>query len=504
MTLRLLLVGLSLVALSGSGLHAQQPEQPALPPAVPAQQPSPEADVPPPENEGRQRRTSRQSRRDRPATARREIPDGLAPRDGGPTRQTLLFTANVLGGYDDNLTAGLGTGTGLSPSAMTSGYTSSLDGTLDYRRGNAHNDLRIGTTGNLMAYPGYIDTPAAGVAGSMGGKTTVGRRLTFDAGGRVGYEPFFNAFSAGMGTPLPPESGPSTPVAGLFERRSVNSNARVGMDTRLTRRDSAEMSYAFTSQAFLDDDVDEAAATFGAGDSLSQTVGAGYRRVVSRSVRITTDYQYADISYDASLGASMSTRSHRVEGGTSVEHAVARGERSITWSVSGGAARVEALTSAERAPYAAWLPVGSASLTVPFSPTAFVEARYRREFNLFQGVTDDVYATDTAALATSFDVAPRTNLRLVGSFSSWKTPTASGVDDTFKVYGAGTQLRVLLTDSVGLTAAYYYYQHQYSNPAGLPEGFPASYDRNAVRVGLTFLLPVVSPATSRAARPGNP
>jgi hypothetical protein len=66
------------------------------------------------------------------------------------------------------------------------------------------------------------------------------------------------------------------------------------------------------------------------------------------------------------------------------------------------------------------------------------------------------------------------------------------------VYGVGAQVRVSLTHTIGLAADYYYYHHQYSNPAELSQGFPATYDRNAVRVGITFLMPVVRPPAARA------
>lgn len=428
--------------------------------------------------------------------------DALVPRSGGPIEQTLTVSANLLAGYDDNLTAGLGTGTGILPMAMPSGSTGSLDGMLDYRRGNARHDVRIGTAGSVMGYPGYLDTPAAGGSGIMDARTTMGRRLTLEAGGRLGYEPFFNAFSSGIGAPVPPDSTPSTPVAGLFKRRSMSSNAHVSANASVSRRDIFSTSYEFRAQAFLDEDVPDAETPqpFLGGDSSSHVTRAGYRRVVGSGLRARADYEYSDISFEDAFGGIRPTRTHRIESGADVEHSTARGQQLLSWSITAGASRLEAPGTGEQL-YAEWLPVGSARLRIPLSGTAAIEAEYRREFNLLQGVTAEVYATDTAALSSSFALAPRTALRVLGSFANWKTPVASGVSDTFNVYGAGAQLRVMLTNSVGLTGNYYYYHHRYSNPAGLPDGFPARYDRTSFRVGLTFVLPVVSPVTTRAARP---
>ncbi len=51
------------------------------------------------------------------------------------------------------------------------------------------------------------------------------------------------------------------------------------------------------------------------------------------------------------------------------------------------------------------------------------------------------------------------------------------------VYGGSVRLRIRLTGNLSTAVDYYYYHHRSSNPAALPAGFPADYDRNAVRVG---------------------
>ena len=140
-----------------------------------------------------------------------------------------------MGGYDDNLTAGLGTGGGTAPTAMASGTTAMLDGTLGYFQGNSLRSIRLDTTGTLTAYPGYLDRPAAGGIVNFGARTNAGRDTTLSFSERVGYEPFFNAFSQGAGgAPLPPGTGPggTVPAASLFERRSWNSNTSVSLDRR--------------------------------------------------------------------------------------------------------------------------------------------------------------------------------------------------------------------------------------------------------------------------------
>ena len=141
--------------------------------------------------------------------------------------------------------------------------------------------------------------------------------------------------------------------------------------------------------------------------------------------------------------------------------------------------------------------MGSARLRLTLSPTAYVESEYRRDFSLFQGVTDEVYATGTAYVRTGGMLTSRLHLMLGATYSNWQTPVASGVYDTMNIYGATTQVRFLLSENVAATAGYYYYYHRYSNPGALPEGFPAEYDRNAVRFGFTVWVPLVGASTSQ-------
>jgi opacity protein-like surface antigen len=97
-------------------------------------------------------------------------------------------------------------------------------------------------------------------------------------------------------------------------------------------------------------------------------------------------------------------------------------------------------------------------------------------------------------------ISRRVSLKIGGTFGNWVTPVASGVNDTLDVYGATLGFRFLLTDSLAATAGYYYYFHRYSNPGALPEGFPAEYDRQAVRVGLTMFFPLAGTASPQVHR----
>ena len=268
-------------------------QSPPTPPPAQAQAPpaaQPQAGEPdkPAEKPPRQsKRTRRTSRRQPVSSGQGSFDETRQSRDAGPTRQDLTFTGNLMGGYDDNLTAGLGSGSGSSPNAMVSGSTVFAGGTLAYFRGNRRHSIRMDGTGTLAGYPGNLDTPAPGAVATIGASTALGRDLTLDVSQRAAYEPFFNAFNAAAGsTPLPPGGGEATSAAGLFERQSVSSNTSASLDRRWSREDATSLSYGYDARLFSEDD---------SGDSRSHSVTADYRRRLATGVRARAEYRYRNL-----------------------------------------------------------------------------------------------------------------------------------------------------------------------------------------------------------------
>jgi hypothetical protein len=428
----------------------------------------------------RKKRTPRTSTRQPSAPTAGSFDENRTPRLAGPTRQELTLTTNLMGGYDDNLSGGSGTGSTLAPSAMASGPTASLDSTLDYFRGNARRSLRVDTTGNLVAYPGHLKGVVPGGAVDLGGSTILGRDQTIRVSERVGYEPLFSVFSSGASlTPLPPPVGGTIAATGLFERRSLSSNSSVSVDSRWSLQNWTSFAASYGAQNFTDVSY---------GDSHTWSVQADYRRGLSRGVRAHAGYRYIDAEYTDSDHASQPTREHRIEVGPEIDKALSR-RRHLTMSLGAGADYFESVGATTSAPYHAWIPVGSASAALGFSSWS-VDGGYNRDLSRLRGLTDEVYTSDTAYVSTGGRVAPRTSLRLSGTYSTWKTPVASGVADRLEVYGASLRVQVALTSKVAATADYSYYHQFYSNPGDLPAGFPASYNRQAVHVGLTLWAPL--------------
>ena len=443
-----------------------------------------------PEENRQPKRTPRPSKRDPTSSSQGKFETARRSRDGGPSRQDVTFTANVLGGYDDNLTAGLGSGSGTSPDAMVSGAAASVDGTLAYFRGNSLRSFRLDTSGALLGYPGNLENPAPAGSVNADVRAPLGRNVALGLSERVSYEPLFNAFSSGAGTgPLPPDVAQPTPTTGLFERKSWSSNTGVSLERQWGRKDTATLAYAYRTQEFIEDDD---------GDNTWHDVSAGYRRILSSQVKAGLDYRYRNGEYADSNEFMRPTTDHRIEGVAEFIGAPSR-RRSYSVLISAGVGLLESV-NASGAIFTSWVPTGRANVNVSVSDGWSVAGGYQRDFSLLQGVTDDVYTTDSAFVTTNGMLTRRLALSIGATYSNWVTPVASGVNDTMDVYGASVGFRFLLADSLAATANYYYYLHRYSNPGALPAGFPSDYDRQAVRVGLTMFFPLAGTSSRQVNR----
>ena len=494
-----LILATALMAAPAEQVFDQAQTPPAQGQSTPPQAQAPPATAAPagqepkqakPEEKRQSKRAPRPARPGPTSSGQGTFDQGRQSRDGGRTRQELTFTANVLGGYDDNLTAGVGSGPGTAPDAMVSGATASVDGTLSYFRGNNLRSFRLDTSGSLVGYPDNLEDPAPGGRVFADIRTPLGSSLTLGLSERVSYLPLFNVLSEGAGTgPLPPGVAQPAPTTGLYERDSWSSSTGLSLEQRFGRRDTATLGYSYQAQEFTDD---------GYGDNTWHEVAAGYRHIVSAQVKAGPDYRYRSGEYDDSTDSVRPTTDHRIEGVVEFIGAPSR-RRSFSLLLAVGAGYLESVNASGNT-YASWMPIGRANVTANLSAGWSVTGGYQRDLSLLQGVTDDVYKSDTAFVSTNAMLTPRLALTVGATYSNWVTPVASGTNDTMDVYGASVGFRVLLAKSLAATAGYNYYLHRYSNPASLPEGFPAEYDRQAVRVGVTFYFPLAGTASAPPSR----
>jgi hypothetical protein len=464
---------------------------PAQPTAPAGQPPAREPETREPTRQGRSGRVSRREPREAAQPMSGSITDARFVREGGPVTRNTDWTTTLVGGYDDNLVGAPGADLpgGVTPDAMPSGSVSTIDSALAFYQGNSRHSLRLDATGRGFYYPQYLDGVVPGATANLAVTTTLGLKTKVDASQAGGYDPFFSTFAPdSAGVPLPPDVDQAVSSAGLFERQSWTSRSQVGLTQQWTRRMSMTASYAYGLRDFADGPE---------GDNTSHTAAAGYRHVLSDSLRLRGDYTYADLESLDPDGFARPNTTERIEGGFDGEHEVSR-TRLVSWTLTAGVARVESVSGLDRLPFTDSMPVGTATLRVPVSATWYVEGRYTRDFRLLQTVTSELYAANTGLLTLGGMLGRDTTLQAIGSYGDWKTPVASGVTSTLEVLGVALQLQHMLTDTFGLFGSYSYYNHRYTSPGALPDGFPPRYDRNSVRLGITVRLPLAGNRQSQS------
>jgi hypothetical protein len=413
-----------------------------------------------------------------------------------PSRgQSLVLTANFLGGHDDNAGTELGSGTGSVPLAPTSGSTAFADLMLEYLRRTPRRSIGVRTLANLSMYPDYLEQPAPGAKARVFGTTELGKKYTLEFSAQARYEPLFttvlgdaNEVAGTSDLTASQTTDTSVPSVQLFERRSLVSSNKAYLTRRWGARDRSVGSYLYFSQHF----------TGGNGNNLYHQAAISHSHVFSRAVSFGGSYEYQNGRYTDYGAVTRPVIEQTIEGGplfTKRLHG-----RQLSVSLRGGGTYVEAVDSVNEQPIATWKPFGSASAAMNLSRVWQVSGGYRRSFSVLQGLTGQLYAVDAADITAAGALTSHTDVTVSTTFGNGRTLLTSGDTDRFNLYGGTAQLRVPLTSTLAAIAGYYLYYQRYSNPAALPTGFPAQYDRHAFVVGLTFWAPLAGnlPASPRA------
>ncbi|MPY87925.1 MAG: hypothetical protein GEU99_08395 [Luteitalea sp.] len=410
---------------------------------------------------------------------------GVARPDQDRLRQELDLTVNLHGGYDDTVRP---EGAGVAPvdvRLQDSGYTGSASAGLRYWRGRNDRWFSLQGQGYVNGYSSLDIGPSSGGTFGAQAQTAVGRRGTLTVGQRVSSDPFFsfNSFSPLepiVGVDGTPESDPTRP--GLFGRRSWTTSSSATWAQRLGRRDTARFSYGFSQRQFVDDDR---------GNNHAHRASASYHRRFGREGGLRVSYQLADSEFADYDELVRPARRHTIEGGPELTKRFSR-TRSISFSAGAGAMRVETVSRGEdRAPLEYWVPFGQGAVRIDIARSWALGANYRRGVTLHEGVTSETFVTDSANMTLSGYLTRRVDVALSGGYSVGQPRrTDEGGRQDLKTYVASAQVRFALARHAAIFTEYSYYRYQFADPFGPTVGFPPSFDRNAVRVGLSLWVPL--------------
>ncbi|MPZ19855.1 MAG: hypothetical protein GEV06_18365 [Luteitalea sp.] len=411
---------------------------------------------------------------------------GGYPRPRGERlRQELDLTVGLLGGYDDTVRPQGTVAPPVDVRLQQSGYNGAANAALRYWRGRSDNWFSLQGRGYVNGYSA-LDIGAS-TGGEFSGQVhrTLGRRGALDLSQSVSSDPFFTFSSF---SPLEPIVGPggtpdsNSPERGLFERRSWMTNSSVRLGTRLGRRDSANVSYNFSRRQFAGDDR---------GDNQAHRAGASYHRNFGRRHGFRASYQFSDrqfFDYDA---RERPATTHTIEGGPEFQKRLSP-SRSMFFSFGLGGIHVETLSRGEeQQPLTYWKPFGQAAFRIDIARSWTLGTNYRRGVTLLEGVTSETYFTDTANVTLNGYLTRRVDVGFAGGFSQGRPRRGDdGEVDQLRTYSASAQVRVALTRHAAIFSQYSYYRYQFTDPSSPAPGFPPTFDRNAVRVGVSLWVPL--------------
>jgi hypothetical protein len=430
----------------------------------------------------------------RPERPIRGLFGGGPPPDPNRTRQDVTLSVSTLGGYDDNPSPQESGGGQDAFTPREPGYTGYADAALKYKRAKQTNVFEINGHAYANAYRNLGLTPSFGGDAQVRLSTPLGKHNQLDVLESARSSP---SYTIGAFAPLrgDVEAGllpDASPTYGFSIRRSFANDASVSLTTRWAARNALTESYRYGSQNFEDH----------ISDGHRHEGSLGYTRTIGRRSGLTTSYRHAESEYkEPPARTARPIQEDTAEIGYQHEHTLSRTRR---WAMEFGAGatyiQTVARVSRDRLDYA--MPSGHAKLRFDVARTWSISSDYRRAVSVLEGLTAQSFVTDTALLRVGGFIGGRTELAVSTGYSSGAGAIATESGATFESYTATAQLRFLLTRWWSAVISHNFYMYRLHGFDSLPAGLRDRLDRNAVRVGMSFDLPLYGRYADR--RPQTP
>jgi hypothetical protein len=189
-----------------------------------------------------------------------------------------------------------------------------------------------------------------------------------------------------------------------------------------------------------------------------------------------------------------------MELGYQYERVFRRGRR-VSIGFGAGATYLTTTTQPPSTPVSYAMPSGYGRAQFDAGASWSVRGDYRRAVSVLEGLTVEPFLTDAAMIGVGGFLGSRTELVLSAAYSSGAA--AADFSGDFDSYSASVQLRFMLTRSWSALVSHNFYAYRLQGVTNLPKGFPSELNRNAIRVGMIFSLPLYGAYTTRRPQPGT-
>lgn len=423
------------------------------------------------------------------AAAQRPRPDrvyrGLFGGNGANpnSAQQLDLNISLLGAYDDNVLAD-SSQVGVDPRFQKSGAYGTGTVSLDYSRRASRVTFDVTGGTSYRYYPSLSELDGANTFVSAGVSAKLTSRTDVRATESVSYSPFYSFGD------FPGQAGASPgDIAPIASDYPLASNAAIALFSmaeishRLTPRVSLTADYSLQHTDFRSSHqvIDAWTAGGKIGYQLTSHATAKFGYHYRRS---TSPFYYEgkpieghdlDVGIDYNRALSFSRRTtFGFTTGTSIF-------RSFT--PSGGVSGTGGLYNTH------YLATGSAFLNRQMSRSWTGRLSYQRGVQYMPGfggpfVSDAVYAT------LGGFAGARSRLNFSASYTSGQVGIAVA-GQSYSSYQGAADYQFALNKYVALSAAYNYYHYLFDPTVALPPGMNRGLNRQSVRAGLSFWLPLV-------------
>jgi hypothetical protein len=399
-----------------------------------------------------------------------------------PSTQELTVDLDVSGGYDDS--AGINETTFLGTDLQYGGAIGAGAIDVQHRLGTRRNFIESSLSGKLRLASLGVRQEFAGSSG-IRGLASLGRRSGVGAAYNVAYQPtyLFNAFGALNLAPadgdVPLETGPD---GGITEQRWLSSTSSASLDRNWTTRQRSDVDYAYSTREPLT----------GAGlESRSQSVGFRHEWSPLENLSFQPRYRFTDNRQDELSAISLSAISlplRMQHAGMDVrwQRRMVR-DRLLTISLGGGATH----TRRDREigePSELVGPSGAMAIQFRAAQRWSLAFNATRDVTMLDGLSPEAFTTDAFTLAMTGRLGRHAEVRLTGVHSRGTALTSS--EGAFETSRGSAEWRYSLSRCCTLTVMYMYYDHEFAALPFAPIGFPSRQQRNSIRAGMSFWLPL--------------
>jgi hypothetical protein len=159
----------------------------------------------------------------------------------------------------------------------------------------------------------------------------------------------------------------------------------------------------------------------------------------------------------------------------------------LSLAVSAGGAVVNAEDAQTREALDYWRTSSEASAAIDLGRSWALRGDYRRGWDYPQGFTEPLYLNSMAASVGGF---LNRHVDVVFATGYANGNVGYGEDSPYESYTASAQLRYGLSRQAALFANYVYYFYRFETTEALAPGVPADFDRQSIRVGVSFWVPL--------------